>query len=890
MKNKLIFVIVLAVALAIGISSQSFKASVYKPRQSSFIEEISKSQIAGGKTAAGMAEYFNALRVNLSTGTVSSEEYLAAIEASVKLSNSAKRVVNSVWNELGPDNVGGRTRAFLQHKDSSNIMFVGSVSGGLFRSETRGGSWKPVNDYQENLNVNCIAQNSDGIIVYGTGEGEFVSVTGTSTGTPGFPGAGIFRSTDGGRSFTRVVSTFNFGTINSMASEKNQGTRIYASTSTGIKYSDDGLTWSNSRNGNSKEIKVATNGWVYAQSVSAIVRSKDRGATWEVITPTGASIARASIAISPTDPNYVYFMASGNDNRLSGVYKSVNGGDDFEQIIGAGTVYFDPLVSGFTSAQGYYNNVISVNPSDKNHIIMGGAALAEWKLGSNPRYIASLNDFGGANPAYVHADKHVLEWDMSTTPPTLICGNDGGLFFSSDNLKTFTMKNAGFNVTQFYAVAADYNGNVVGGSQDNGTQYINKKGNTEKAAVEIKGGDGFQVEISVKNPEIIFAETYYGNLTRSRDYGKSQSCAWDRRISKVFNSLSDTSKYCEHSHQSNWAPFNAKFRLWEHPEKDSTQSRLFLARHGQLWMANGITDFQAEPEWYLIATAQGPSQVWEIEPTEDGGSVFISNSNAIYRIDGLNTATYDRWSNPTAIPPGITITNIGFPVSGRSITSICLDPNDNNVALITLGNYGSNNYVYRGNNMLGSATFTNITNNLPPMPVYDGIIALSNPNLMFLGTDLGVYASDNGGSTWTAQTNPSNGFPKVPVLAIRQYKFPKKNSGSIYAGTHGRGFYECQQYFTSTEEISKKANQALKAYPNPASDFVNVELNIKKSESLTLTVYDLSGKKVMVQSYANLMPGTQTVKFESSQLEVGTYIVAVKGEYTNSYVKLIIRR
>src|SRR5690606_38833431 len=395
---------------------------------------------------------------------------------------------------------------------------------------------------------NCIAMNDAGIIVYGTGEGEFVNATsGTPNGTPGFPGVGIFRSTDGGRSFSRVTSTINFGTINSMASEKKSGSRIYASTSTGIRYSDDGQTWTTSRNGNSKEVKVASNGYVYAQSVTNIVRSKDRGQSWEIITPPNSDIGRASIAISASDPNYVYMMASGNNGKLSGVFRSTNGGDSWEMIIGAGTVYFDPLVAGLVSSQGGYNNCLTVHPLNNDHIIMGGVSLAEWKLGSNPRYIASTNDLGGANPAYVHADKHVLEWDMTTTPPTMICGTDGGLYFSSDNLRTFTHKNTGFNVTQFYAVAGDYEGNVVGGSQDNGTQYINKKGNSKLAAVEIKGGDGFQTEISVKNNGVIFSETYYANVTRSRDYGKTQSCIWDRRISKVFISLTDTAKYCEHS-------------------------------------------------------------------------------------------------------------------------------------------------------------------------------------------------------------------------------------------------------------------------------------------------------------------------------------------------------
>jgi photosystem II stability/assembly factor-like uncharacterized protein len=893
MKNKILLVLVVCGA-AYGISTLSFKSSDYKPRTSSKIDEVLTFQRAGGKIAAGMSDYFGALRNNPATGMVSPEEYMAAIEASMKM--QTKRAVNSVWNELGPDNVGGRTRAFLIDKDSTNIMYVGSVSGGLFKSTTRGLSWTPINDYQENLNVSCIAQAATGEICYGTGEGEFVSITGTSLGTPGFAGAGIFRSTNRGRSFTRLAATANFGNINSMAADMRSGKSIiYASTSGGIRKSiDGGATWTMAKTGNSKEVKVGVDGMVIAQSASTIVKSTDEGTTWTTITPPSVGISRASIAISPQDPSYVYIMVSGNDSKLVGVYRTKDAGSSWEQIVAASTTYFDPLIS-LASSQGYYNNVLTVDPLDKNHIIMGGVALAEWREGNNPKYIASQNDFGGANPAYVHSDKHVLQWDMSTTPPTLICGNDGGLFFSSDNAKTFTAKNQGFNATQFYAVAADYMGNVVGGTQDNGTQYINKKGNTKKAAVEIKGGDGFQSEISVKDNSIIFSETYYANVTRSRDFGKTQSCLWDRRIARTFLSLSDTAKYCEHNHSSNYAPFNAKFRLWEHPDPNNNTSRLFLAINGSVWMGIGVTDFQKEPEWYMLTSAIGGGQVWDLEPSNDGNSLFITNSNSIYRIDGINSATYYKWSNYNAIPPGISFKDLGFTANGaRAISSICLDPNDNNTALITLGQYGSSNYVYKGTNMLGTtASFTNITNNLPAMPVYDGLIALSSSNLMFLATDLGVYASDDGGATWSAQTNATNKFPKVATLSIRQYTFPGRNRGSIYAGTHGRGFFECQQYYTNINDVQNtKSSNALKLYPNPSDDVVNVSIDIKGNvEDVTVKVLDFTGKTVMTKIIVKMTSATNEVALDTKALQAGTYIVTAVGNggYNFGVLKLVIR-
>lgn len=886
MNNKIFRALLLTTAVTAGSAVFLTMDKGYQPRPESNIKESETWYEEEGENPEGMIRYFNALRANQVTGDVSEEMYLNAVQASNNLINAQKRAVNTVWSELGPDNVGGRTRAFLQDVDSPNIMYVGGVSGGLFRSTGKGSSWKPVNDYQDNLNVSCIAQNKDRVIVYGTGEGQFVSIDGTERGTPGFQANGMYRSTNSGYTFTRV--NLNVGNISSLAAEKG-GTRFYAATDNGLRYSDDGLTWTNGRPGTCKEVKVGNNGVVWAQVGVSLLRSTDRGVNWTTMTLPGASVSRLSIAVSPQDPDYVYAMVSNGASRLDGVWRTTDGGTNWTKIIAQGTNYFDPLAT--TNPQGNYNNVISVDPRNKNRIIMGGQSLAEWTEGTNPRIIASMNDFAG-NRQYVHADKHVIEWDMTTNPPTLIVGSDGGLSFSSDNMVTYTQKNFGFNATQFYTVAADYEGNVVGGSQDNGTQYINKKGNTPKSAIEIKGGDGFQNEISVKNNSIIFSETYYGNITRSRDYGKSQACIWDRRIARSFIGLSDTSKYCDHSHKQDWAPFNTMIKLWEHPETDSTQARLFIARYGQVWMCENATDLNKSPEWYLVSTAQGGGDVWDLEVTPDGNSLFIATTGNIFRVDGLNSATYYKWSNPLSIPAGITTTNLGITgAGGRVITSVNLNPNNSNEALITLGNYGNTNYVIKGTNMLGTPAFTNITSNLPAMPVYDGLIAFSSSNLMFLATDLGVYASDNGGSTWTAQTNPANGFPKVATFAIRQYRFPNKSIGAMYAGTHGRGFFECTQYKTnikSTAAVNKNSLQ-ISAYPNPANDVVTLNYNLQQDDNISCTVMDITGKVVKVYLVGLQMKGTNSVKVETSAMVSGTYFVVVNGtNKSKGTVKLIV--
>jgi hypothetical protein len=257
----------------------------------------------------------------------------------------------------------------------------------------------------------------------------------------------------------------------------------------------------------------------------------------------------------------------------------------------------------------------------------------------------------------------------------------------------------------------------------------------------------------------------------------------------------------------------------------------------------------------------------------------------------LNTATYYKWSNPTSVPPGITVTNLGFsPSGGRSITSINLDPNNSNVAMITMGNYGSTNYVYKGTNMLGSPTYTNITGNLPSMPVYDGFIDVNNANRLFVGTDIGVYASDDGGATWTSQNTAANGFPKVATMALRQYIYPGRFRGSIYAGTHGRGFFECQQFKTSIADMrSSKGAQIITAYPNPANEQANLKFNTKSIEDVTVTVYDVTGKTVFTKVFSSLSAGEQNLVIETGGIQAGSYIVTAKGTNTNAVLRLVVR-
>lgn len=127
-------------------------------------------------------------------------------------------------------------------------------------------------------------------------------------------------------------------------------------------------------------------------------------------------------------------------------------------------------------------------------------------------------------------------------------------------------------------------------------------------------------------------------------------------------------------------------------------------------------------------------------------------------------------------------------------------------------------------------------------------------------------------------------------MALRQYIFPGRNRGSIYAGTHGRGFFECQEFKTSIADMkSSRGAQIITAYPNPATEQTNLKFNTKMIEDITVTIYDVTGKSVFTKVYSALSPGEQNLVVETGGIQAGSYIVTAKGANTNAVLRLVVR-
>lgn len=533
MKNKYLL---LSVAVVVAVISFAFVVNVDKETKYSPRVEAQEEY-----DAEGAAEYLKWMRANPETGTIDVKDVLTAQE---QYRNMPKRKNAATWEFRGPDNIGGRTRALIIDKDNSSIMYAGGVSGGLWKSESYGQYWAQIK-YSglgtdiENLMISCMTQASNGDIYFGTGEG-FYYINGGGGG--GFYGDGIWKSSDNGQTFEKLASTVvsaandDFIVIYEIAADPtNEGT-VYAGTSGGLKVTKDGgNTWVNvtlegsSNVSGAHDVAVNSEGAVIASvqnkcylkkadSDSFVLRSgKDESEGGNLITTY--NVNRLEFAFAPTDPNYIYCSASAGNNALRNVYQSKDGGDNWVIIGKGGSEFFNPLGS-----QGHYDMAITVNAADKDIIYVAGLDLWEGKA------VATGNLFDWTqlsywwmehwNTEFVHADIHVLLFDKENPKKFFIASDGGisqGLIDHEGEPYQFKTMNNGYGVTQYYAVAANSKGHMLGGTQDNGSLVIDGIGNTVRNAREVRGGDGGHAVMSDIVPSAAYATSYYGGLSRNVD-------------------------------------------------------------------------------------------------------------------------------------------------------------------------------------------------------------------------------------------------------------------------------------------------------------------------------------------------------------------------------------
>ncbi len=871
------------------------------------------------KGAKGALEYLHRLKAN-SDGVIPIEAVLNAREAvnSRKAARQAAANTTLLWQEMGPDNAGGRTRAILIDKDNSNLIYAGGVSGGLWKSTNGGNSWNIIDgtDRLEFSGVVSICQTSNGDIYFGTGEGSTSNLGGTSNGATAFIGGGIYKSTDGGNSFSQLPSTapsnfistnFDFSAVTELAAHQTDPNTVYAATRGGLKLSKDGgTTWTTEATGEFFDVEVNTDNSVFASKYNTVYFSEDGNPGTFNSLPSvpltfgGGAYGRIELAISPSDANYIYAIYSnqGGLGRYKGIYRSTDKGQSWELIL-PGWSGSTPPVYNIFNEQANYAMTIAVDPQNKDRVIIGGLDLWEFEygVGIEPISYWAVSDYVDF---YVHADQHDIVFDPNN-PNRFFIGNDGGVYRTDDNGVNFSSINRGYGVTQFYTVDYSKDGKVIGGTQDNGTQFVDF-GNpaSELASFEVSGGDGGYTQISYINPDILFTESQNGSARRSADGGVTTGT--------IENFLGDTMLGLYETAQSEGAGFFATFinpmHLWEQVDADGNpvDTSMFFAATTEIYssssdycvyMTKQALDFSITPTWFQV-TPKYSSPIERISVSSDGNHMFFSRGNSLYRTDNLNlnsdtitdtykfldvgsTAVIDSGDNVDAVVSTISISSSGFQ---NTITDIAVDPNNNDNVVVTVGGYSNITHVFKSTNATSAnPTFTSIQGNLPQMPVYSAVIDVHNSNNIIIGTEFGVWSTTNG-SSWTLE---DNGLPIVPCHMLRQQYLPGDNKGVIYVGTHGRGIFRSSNtssVFDFSEDEGENSIDLLSIYPNPAESYVNVELS-SDVQDFDISIIDLMGKEVYSSTKMN------TTRIDISSLEVGNYVVIVVADGKKQLGKFI---
>lgn len=437
-----------------------------------------------------------------------------------------------IWEELGPNNVGGRTRSILVDKDNPQRLYAAGVTGGVYISNNGGNFWEPY-AFNEELGVLSV-----GKITKTVGGTFFISTSEPRNGFGGdfgfVPGVGIYRISDWNAAPELLTVTEDWDVINEMAAHPTDDNKIFALVESGggsVQVSNDnGNTWNaidvlNGQTG--YDISFSADNDIYITAGNKIYKSTDGGSSFVdlddplLIQSTGA---RRLVATSPTNNNIVYTVMT-QGGALEKVAKSTDAGQSWTQIAPGGTTFLDIFGS---NNQAWYDACLIVDPANEDRIFVGGVTLWSYSDEDGWTQLDNFND-NALNPYYVHADKHTFTFDPSN-PSKLYIGTDGGIF-KTENAHalnpTFYAQNFGYNVTQFYSVGASRDGRVVGGTQDNSTPYMDYSGNTLQESQVLFGGDGTYAEISHIVPNMIFAGSQNNNMVRSNNNGDSFSAFTD---------------------------------------------------------------------------------------------------------------------------------------------------------------------------------------------------------------------------------------------------------------------------------------------------------------------------------------------------------------------------
>jgi hypothetical protein len=701
------------------------------------------------------------------------------------------------WEWLGPGNIGGRIRSILIHPTATDTMWAGSATGGVFKTTNGGASWTHLDDFMANLAVaSLVAHPSTPNTIYaGTGESFTFNITGA-----GNTGAGVFKSTDGGTTWNQLPSTATaaWSFVNRLSINPGNSQMLLAAVSSGImRSSDGGGSWT-SEHSSTAAVKdldydpVNGNNAIAGGDFGIALYSVDAGDTWHAATgiPTAGS-GRVEVAYHRGNPSIAYASV----NRSSGtLYRSVDGGHTYTQV-NTGTNYL--------ATQGNYDNALWVSPTNPDVVIVGGVDLfrsinagtaltkiSDWAV--NQQFVRGIRVDDSA-----HADHHAIVAHPGYDGVgnlTVFFGNDGGMaktlnVLTVDDAAGWVELNNNLGATQFYGAAGnETTGTIIGGTQDNGTLRYRPADGTEAWHMTF-GGDGGWNASDRDNSNYYYGEYVRLNIFRSSDAAQNgdyisgqfwNGAAWACKAAPF--KITDA---CLNSQANFIAPFVI----------DPNVPTTILGGGASLWRTNDARTANTStsgPSWASIKPSVG-SFISSIAIAE-------GNSDVIYV--GHNNGLIYKTANGTAATPTWTRIDL-LAMPARMTLDLEIDPDNSQVLYATFGGFSADN-VWRSEN--GGTDWVDVTGagvtGLPDVPARSLQVNPENSDWLYVGTEIGVFASEDGGATWHV---PNDGPANVPVDELFWM------NGRLVAATHGRGIFR-------TESLSGPANDNLSAAQALAGD------------------------------------------------------------------------
>ena len=711
-----------------------------------------------------------------------------------ELPNSPQKdAILAAWTEIGPNPipngqvqsgaqlaVSGRTIAIAVHPTDPNIVYVGTAQGGLYRTTDGGTTWTPLLDNALSLAIGAIAisPSSPDTVYVGTGETGFTCSS--------YFGVGLYRITNASTASPTVSGPFG-GTemsgraVSEIVVDPANAANIFATTTSGI----GGIGCQNGTLFPSKglyrstdalnvtptftKLTVATAGENLDmvdlaidpangnRLLVSVIGSAAQSGVWLSTTALGAATFTRQLTMAGTTSSTARTELT--INNVAGVVTafaaSANAGGRVSRSIDGGSTWTTQITNSFCGGQCFYNIAIAVDPTNASNVYLGGTATTTTFGRSTNGGTSFTNSQDG-----LHTDSHAIAVAPSL-PSTIYFGSDGGIYKSTDSGVTWaTLNNTTFRATQFMSIAVhpiDPNF-TIGGTQDNGTEYYNPSAVWTRADFG-DGGYSLIDQSSLNNVAVNMYHTYF-NASTLQGYGFVTGPATATEGSWVFRGCNGVA--------GNGIPcFGAVLFYAPIEQGPGTPNTIYYGANILYRSSNTGLNHTA-----VSQDLTNPISAIGISPQNDNVRIVGTNIGQVFgTTTGANPLTN---MDPTNVIPNNYV--------GRTV----VDPNNVNTAYVTLAAFGVTN-VWKTTTLSSfadniSPTWTAANSGLPAVPVNAFVVDPLNSNNIYAGTDIGVYFSTNGGTSWLPL---GSGLPRVAV-----FDMAVTSASLLRIATHGRGMWQ----------------------------------------------------------------------------------------------------